>query len=216
MTDPLPPADVPLDVALNQTYAHAFARLLIRPLLGTWVRPNHLTELRMLTGLASCVLLAEGTAGAVAWSGVLWIITCVLDRADGELARVGNLRSESGKVLDFYSDMVLDAAWFLAAGIGLRHGWLGDKAMVLGAVTCVAMLLATWYAEMFERLSPAGTKAWKGVERFHPDDALFLLAPLGWLGWTAPVLIAASICTPVTALVFIARYAALKRRTRSI
>jgi hypothetical protein len=31
------------DVALNQTYAHAFARILVRPLLHTWVRPNHLT-----------------------------------------------------------------------------------------------------------------------------------------------------------------------------
>src|SRR5882757_9519717 len=35
-----PPAD---DVALNQTYAHAFARIFVRPLIGTWVRPNHLT-----------------------------------------------------------------------------------------------------------------------------------------------------------------------------
>jgi phosphatidylglycerophosphate synthase len=42
------------------------------------------------------------------WSGILWVVSCVLDRADGELARMGDLRSESGKVLDFYSDMILD------------------------------------------------------------------------------------------------------------
>jgi archaetidylinositol phosphate synthase len=200
------------DVAQNQTYAHAFARLFVRPLIGTWVRPNHLTALRLVLGLAACALLIPGTKLDTAWSGVLWILTCVLDRADGELARMGDLRSESGKVLDYYSDMILDAAWFLCAGIGLRHGALGGTAIVLGGVTCVAMLLCTWYAEMFERLSGPGVKAWRGVQHFHPDDALFLLPLLTWLGWVGPVLMAASVVTPIIAVVIIARYVALKRR----
>lgn len=203
------------DVAQNQTYAHVFARLIVRALLGTWVRPNHLTALRLVLGLAACALLIPGSKLYTAWSGVLWILTCVLDRADGELARMGDLRSESGKVLDYYSDMILDAAWFLCAGIGLRHGALGDTAIVLGGVTGLAMLLCTWYAEMFERLSGPGIKAWKGVQHFHPDDALFLLPLLTWLGWVGPVLMAASVVTPIIALVMIARYAALKRRLRT-
>lgn len=203
----------PDDVALNQTYAHAFARIFVRPLIGTWVRPNHLTVLRIIVGLAACALLAVGGRTAAAWSGVLWIVTCVLDRADGELARMGDLRSESGKVLDYYSDMILDALWFMAAGLGLRNGRLGDIAVLLGLLTSVSMLLCIWYAEMIERLSGPGVKAWTGVQRFHPDDALFLLAPLTWLGWLAPILIASSICTPIIAIVFVARYAALKRRT---
>ena len=78
--------------------------------------------LRLIVGLAACALLAVGSRTTAAWSGVLWIVTCVLDRADGELARMGDLRSESGKVLDYYSDMILDALWFLGAGLGLRHG----------------------------------------------------------------------------------------------
>ena len=167
----------------------------------------------MLVGLAACALLAMGTPSTAAWSGALWIITCLLDRADGELARLANLRSESGRVLDYYSDMLLDALWFLGAGVGLRHGWLGDIAVPLGLLTSASMLLCIWYAEMFERLSGPGVKAWNGVQRFHPDDALFLLAPLTWLGWLAPILVASSICTPILAFVFVARYTALKRRT---
>jgi archaetidylinositol phosphate synthase len=200
------------DVALNQTYAHAFARIFVRPLIGTWVRPNHLTVLRLIVGLAACALLAVGSRATAAWSGILWIVTCVLDRADGELARLGDLRSESGKVLDYYSDMILDALWFLGAGLGLRHSWLGDIAVPLGLLTSGSMLLCIGYAEMFERLSGPGTKAWAGVRHFHPDDALFLLAPLTWLGWLAPILVAASICTPIIAIVFVARYVVLKRR----
>jgi archaetidylinositol phosphate synthase len=185
----------------------------VRPLLHTKVRPNHLTALRLVVGVAACVLLSVGTKNTAAWSGALWITTCVLDRADGELARLGDMRSESGKILDYYSDMVLDSLWFLGAGIGLRHGWLGASAVPLGLLTCGSILLCIWYAEMFERLSAPGVKAWYGVQRFHPDDALFLLAPLTWLGWVGPVLIASSVCTPIIAIVIVARYVALKRRT---
>lgn len=185
----------------------------MRPLLNTWVRPNHLTALRLVVGLAACALLAVGSKTAAIWSGILWVITCVLDRADGELARVGNMRSESGKMLDYYSDMILDTWWFLCAGISLRHGWLGQSTFALGLIAGASILLCMWYAEMFERLSDPGVKAWEGARRFHPDDALFLLAPLTWLGWVAPVLIASSICTPIIALVLFVRYVALRRRT---
>lgn len=200
------------DVASNQTYAHAFARIFVRPLIGTWVRPNHLTALRLVTGVAACALLIPGTKSAALWSCLLWVITCVLDRADGELARMGDLRSESGKVLDFYSDLILDAAWFLCAGIGLRGGWLGGAAIPLGVLTCVSMLLSIWTSELFDRLSTPDAKAWNGTERFHPDDALFLLAPITWVGWLAPVLIGAAVCTPLVAIVTVVRYVRLKRR----
>jgi phosphatidylglycerophosphate synthase len=203
-----PPMD---DVALNQTYAHAFARIFVRPLLGTWVRPNHLTALRLAIGAAACVLLAMGTRGTAMWSGILWVITCVLDRADGELARMGDLRSESGKVLDFYSDVILDSFWFLGAGMGLRHGWLGDAAVPLGLLTCASMLICMWTVELIERLSGPGAKVSFGVRNFHPDDALFLLAPFTWLGWLAPILIASSICTPILAIIAVARYISLKK-----
>lgn len=204
-----PPMD---DVALNQTYAHAIARAFVRPLLGTWVRPNHLTILRFLVGLFACALLALGTAKALLWAGILWVIACVLDRADGELARIGNLRSESGKLLDYYSDMILDAAFFLGAGIGLGNGRLGEVALPLGVLTCAAMLLTQWSSEMFERLSGPGVKIWYGHRRFHPDDALFLLAPILWFGLLAPALVAASLCVPVVAVVSTWRYFALRRR----
>jgi archaetidylinositol phosphate synthase len=202
------------DVAFYQTYAHAFARIFVRPLIGTWVRPNHLTWLRLLSGLAACALLAVGSRETTVWSGILWVVSCLLDRADGELARMGDLRSESGKVLDFYSDMILDAFWFLGAGVGLRHSALGGYAVLLGILVCGSMLLVMWSSELLERLSAPGVKAFgfKGVKRFHPDDMLFLLAPFAWFGWLAAILVASSVCTPIFAIVITARYFLLKRR----
>lgn len=206
------------DVALNQSYAHLVARALVRPMLGTSIRPNHLTILRMGIGLLAAVLLAVGPGAAWLWSGACWFVACLLDRADGELARLGDLRSESGKVLDYYSDMFLDAGWFLGAGIGLSHhwpgDWLGGWAVPLGVLTCCSMLICSWSSEMFERLSGPGVKVWYGVRRFHPDDALFLLAVFTWAGASilAPILVAASVCTPVIAAAIVWRYVALRRR----
>jgi hypothetical protein len=51
----------PNDAVFYQTYAHSFARIFVRPLIGTWIRPNHLTALRLVSGLAACALLAVGT-----------------------------------------------------------------------------------------------------------------------------------------------------------
>ena len=48
------------------SWTHLMARPLVRPLIGTRVRPNHLTTLRLLTGLAACALLAGGAVANAA------------------------------------------------------------------------------------------------------------------------------------------------------
>jgi phosphatidylglycerophosphate synthase len=206
-------ASPPTDVELNQSYAHLVARAVVRPLLGTWVRPNHITVLRMAIGIAACGLLATGVGVCEVWSGVLWVVTCLLDRADGELARLGDMRSELGRWLDFYSDLVLDSLWFLAMGFGLRHGVLGRAAIPLGVSTCVCMLLCIGMSELYERASEPGVKTFYGLRRFHPDDALFLFALFIWLHVLPLVLVAASVATPLLAAMISWQYLAA-RRTR--
>ncbi len=200
----------PDDVAANQTYAHLVARWFVRPLVGTPVRPNHITLLRIFVGLAAAALLAVGSDRANFVAGCLWIVACVLDRADGELARLADLRSEFGKRLDYYADLILDAAWFLGAGIGLGHGWLGAAGPVLGALCCVSMIGAQWAGELFERASEPGVRVWGGMRRFHPDDGLFLLGIFPWTGLLAPVLIGSSVVLPLVAVATLARYRALR------
>jgi archaetidylinositol phosphate synthase len=205
-------ASRPTDVELNQSYAHLVARLLVRPLLGTWVRPNHITVLRIAIGIAACGLLATGVGICEVWSGVLWVVTCLLDRADGELARLGDMRSDLGRALDFYSDLVLDSLWFLAMGFALRHGTLGRAAIPLGVLTCLSMLVCIGVAELYELESAPGVKTFYGLRRFHPDDALFLFALFIWLHVLPWVLVAASIFTPLIAAVIGVRYLAARRR----
>jgi archaetidylinositol phosphate synthase len=205
------------DVAMNQSYAHLLARWLVRPLLGTWVRPNHITLTRAGVGLVAAALLAVGTPSAWLWSGICWVIACVLDRADGELARMGDLRSAIGQRLDYYSDLTLDSLWFVGLGIGLRHTGLGHVAPMLGLLCGAAMALVQYSGEMYERLSGPGVKVWAGVRRFHPDDALFLFAVFTWAGTIVlvPVLIGTTAVLPVVAAVTTWRYLRLRATNKS-
>jgi archaetidylinositol phosphate synthase len=186
---------------METTWTHLMARPLIRPLLGTAVRPNHLTTLRLLTGMAASIAFIPGTRAGMWWGGGLWLISAFLDRADGELARIGNMMSPGGHRYDYYSDTAVNTLFFVCIGIGLRHSWLGSWAIPLGVLSGLSMLLVSLFSEWLELRSPAGTRAYSGKWGFDPDDALYLMGPLAWLGWLSPVLIGASIGATVMMLI---------------
>ncbi len=39
---------------IYNSWTHRLARRLVRPLVGTWITPNHLTTLRLVTALGAC------------------------------------------------------------------------------------------------------------------------------------------------------------------
>lgn len=177
----------------HDSWTHLLARRAIRPLLGTRVTPNHLTTLRLLTGAAACAAIAPGTAAGAWWGGALWLVSAFLDRADGELARVGNLMSAAGHRYDYYVDNVVNGLFFVAAGFAVQGGMLGAWAIPLGLLGGTSMVLSGWLSEALERQSPPGTKAYAGRGGFDPDDALYLMGPIAWLGWLTPVVVGAAV-----------------------
>ena len=64
------------------------ARVLVRPLVGGPVRPNHISALTLILALAGAALLATGEATQVNWGAGLFILSRFLDHFDGELARL--------------------------------------------------------------------------------------------------------------------------------
>ena len=61
------------------SWTHLIARVLVRPLVGTWVRPNHLTTLRVVTGVVACACFSlPGTSAGMAWGGAFWLISAFL------------------------------------------------------------------------------------------------------------------------------------------
>jgi phosphatidylglycerophosphate synthase len=191
---------------VNNTWSHAAARTLVQPLVGTWVRPNHLTSLRLVTGVLACLLLGTGGARAELWSGLLWLVSAFLDRADGELARIGKMQSRGGHLFDYYTDVALNSAFFLAAGINLYKAGAGNWAIGAGVVACAAMLACCLLAEAYKTEVASGERVWEGGWGLQPDDALYLLPLFVWLHWLAPILAAAAVVTSVIAVILFAKY----------
>jgi phosphatidylglycerophosphate synthase len=181
------------------SWTHRLSRVMVRPLVGGPVTPNHLTTARLVTGLLACGAFATGAATWTLWGGMLWIVSCLLDRADGELARLGGTSSRSGHLYDYYTDVTINGLLFVAIGIGLRDETLiGRWALVLGAVAGVTVAAASVLAERLEDVVEG--KAYAGVLGFDFDDILYLLAPIAWLGWFPYVLIGAALGGPAFAI----------------
>lgn len=186
---------------IGTSWTHLMARRVVRPLLGTWVRPDHLTTLRLLSGMAACACFALGTDAGLWWGGGVWVVSAFLDRADGELARIGDMMSPRGHLYDYHVDNLVNVGFFVAIGVGLRHSWLGSWAMPLGLLSGVSLLVCNIFSEILERRSPPNTRAYAGKWGFDPDDALYLMGPLAWLGWLSPILVGAAVgCTAMMTL----------------
>ena len=173
---------------IGSSWTHRLARPLVRPLVGSGITPNHLTTLRLVTGVLACAALIP-TGGAWLWlAGWLWLASALLDRADGELARIGNMQTPGGHRYDYLVDNLLNPGFFIALGLGLRESEWGGVAVALGLWTGVALYVCGYWSEALERLEGPGSKAYSGVFGFDPDDLLYLLAPCVWLDWRAQLL----------------------------
>src|SRR3954466_763287 len=76
------------DMSQN-TLIHRLVRPAVRAVAAhTSLTPNHVTTLRLATGLAASMMFAQGIYGWVAIiGGCIFLLSMLLDRADGELAR---------------------------------------------------------------------------------------------------------------------------------
>ncbi len=186
---------------VGDSWTHKIARVCILPLVETPVTPNHLTILRLITGLAACGFFSIGTQEWNLWGGVFWLISAFLDRADGELARESGKTSEWGHKFDYFCDVTVTSLFFLAIGIGLRESPLGYWAILMGITAFTGVVVAEILAEIIDQAqNDTGEKAYAGFAGFDFDDVLYLFAPIVWLGWHYPFLIGASVGAPAFAL----------------
>ena len=182
----------------SNAYVRRFARVLLRPLAGTSLAPNHITGLRIATGLAAGAACAIGTAEWNHGAAILWMISAMLDRADGEFARLTRRCSKSGYRLDYYGDVLVNSLIFLAIGINLRSVATEHWSILLGAFTAAAVATASILAEALELR--IGAKTVPSRSGFDLDDVIFVLVPVIWLGLLMPLLVGAAIGGAVACL----------------
>jgi phosphatidylglycerophosphate synthase len=184
----------------HDTWIHRAARIAIRPLLGTSVTPNHLTAARAVTGVVATVMLALATPTTLLAGTALFALSMLLDRADGELARATGKTSAWGHRFDLWTDAVCDTAALLALGIGQRDGAFGHWAVLMGvlAAACAAVIFHR-VLDVDRRMGERNVvlPAFAG---FDPDDAIIFIPIAMLVGLGDPALAAATLITPVAAI----------------
>ncbi|MBV8522775.1 MAG: CDP-alcohol phosphatidyltransferase family protein [Acetobacteraceae bacterium] len=196
------------------SWSHRLVRPFVRPLARTAVTPNQLTCLRAITGVLACLCFAWGSRDGQVWGGVIWLLSALLDRADGELARIANRSSPAGHRYDYAVDMSLNASMFAAVGVGLRHSSLGLWAILLGLVCCVCLFLCLYWSEEIENTLEPGAVVLGGAGGFDPDDLFYLIGPLACAGLLRFVLLAGSIVLVPAAAVIGAWFWRARREVR--
>lgn len=196
-----------------RTYAHAVARWCILPLLKTRVAPNHLTTLRLLTGLAAAGAFAVGDYWWTCWGGALFVLSAVLDRADGELARLSGRISSGGHWYDLSCDMTVNVLSFIGIGFGLAERVPGPWAPLMGLVS--GLSVGAIFIVVF-RLHSGGSHpsvAFRYPNGFDFDDALFAIAVFAWFDALLPLLIAGALGAPAFLIFAIWRYRQVRRKS---
>ena len=173
------------------------ARVLVRPLRHTPLTPNGLTTLGLLASLTAAWLMASGDPRRAALGGALFMVGVLVDHMDGEFARLTGMTSRFGHYYDHVAAGLGYVSLFSGLGIGLRSSWLGAWAPVAGALAAgsiaVVFLVRVFLEETAGR-SMVAQENWRG---FEPEDALYLVGPVSWLGLLAPFLLAAAVGAPI-------------------
>ena len=198
----------------HDTWLHRIVRLGVRPLVGTAVTPNQITTLRIAAGLGAAGALAVGEGAWPAVGAGVFVASMLLDRADGELARLSGKTSPLGHKYDLVSDALCNSIVFVGLGVGLMATAFGAWAALLGLVAGVAVASLLWLVIRIESLEGERAAELGGLAGFDPDDAM-LAVPLGvWLGLREELLIAAAIGAPLFALGMFVKFRVALRRAR--
>ncbi|HWF98290.1 MAG TPA: CDP-alcohol phosphatidyltransferase family protein [Steroidobacteraceae bacterium] len=195
------------------------ARWLVTPLARSRVTPNHLTTIRLATGLAGAVAFTSGTYGWCNVAALLVILSNFLDHTDGELARLSGKMSRIGHVYDLASDAAVTVLLFVAMGVGIGTASdtpLGVSPPAMGAVAGAAVALIFYLRMRIEEMAGKVATRQPSLSGFEAEDILYLLPLVTLLNGVMPFLVAASIGAPVFAAWVVIDHRRVARRSKSM
>lgn len=174
-------------------YDQRLARVLVRPLAVTAVRPNHLSIFSLGLGIAAALLFAGGDGALIHWAAGLSVLAVFSDHLDGELARMTGRTSALGHTLDYiigaanYTVLFIGIGWGLGGGlaeafggpgIGLERHWYYALGFAAGLSNPLIMSLRMTMDRRFGAASVEHPT--KGG--FELEDFIYLIGPITWAG----------------------------------
>lgn len=182
----------------HDTVIHRLVRPAVRAVRPLGVTPDQLTLARLVTGVGAAAMFAQGPGAWTDTGAGVFLVSALLDRADGELARQTGRFSAGGHRLDLWADALSTMAVFLGLGWGLL-AMLGWIAPVLGALAGLSIAAVFRVANGEGGSPPPSFASPRRAVVIDPDDAMILLPVLIWLDLAAPALVLAATLTPLVA-----------------
>ncbi len=187
----------------HNTWIHRIARAaVVRPLRNTPVTPNHLTTLRLAAGIGAAAALAVGVERWAHIGAGLFVVSMVLDRADGDLARLTGRTSPGGHTYDLIADAASNTLILVGLGVGLRDSDYGVWALPMGVLAGAAIAVILWLVMRIEEVEGSRAAELPSFAGFDPDDAMLAVPIAVWLGASELLLAAAAIGAPAFAVFF--------------
>lgn len=147
------------------------ARWLVTPLRDTRIVPNHLTTVRLISGLVGVWLLAAGSFNSGA---AMVTLSNFLDHTDGELARMTGKGSRFGHLYDIYSDALITCGMFVGLGLGVA-ATSGDRmAIALGLIAGIAVATIFQLRFLMEERHGKAATTQATFAGFEVEDVLYL------------------------------------------
>ena len=190
---------------------HKFVRIGVKPLTKTAITPNQITTLRLISGLGAALLFSIGQEGYTIVGSGIFILSLLLDRADGILARLTGKTSKYGHKYDLIADTISNAMSFVGIGAGLRHGQLEDLAIILGFVAGLSVATVFFLVIRIEALQGDRSAEIKSTAGFDPDDGMLIVPVALLLGFGNELIISAAIGAPIFGIFFFMKFRYLLR-----
>ena len=190
----------------HNTWLHFVVRYsVVKPLAKTSISPNQLTTLRVITGVTAFVCMAIGPQWQ-ALGGGFFVLSVLLDRVDGDLARLTKSTSYFGHRYDMISDAVCNSLVLLGLGVGLRDGDFGAWAALMGMLAGASVASILWMVMKMEEASGERTAELPNYFGFDADDAVLLIPIFVWLGFAEGLLATACIIAPLVTVLYFLMY----------
>lgn len=186
----------------HNTWIHRIVAVGVRPLVHSPIRPNHITAARLATGIAAALMFAWGTYDADWGGAVMFVLSLLLDRADGALARLQGSMSPGGHIFDLIADAMVNGLTFFGLGIGARYLGLGDWTVLIGLEAACAVLAMLWMVARIETRAGPSAVGLGSVAGFDADDAMLAIPLVVVLGGKLWLILVAAVGASLFALAF--------------
>jgi phosphatidylglycerophosphate synthase len=172
------------DTGVDDYLHRRLSRRLTRVLVRTPATPNQVSLLSLGIGLGAVWAFWHATPLSAAVGVVVYLIACVVDHSDGELARLTFQESRLGAHLDWAIDTVIHSG--LVLGMAVSAG-PGAAAIIIGLVGSVGVALSALFARYLPREIAVGETVGGALKHMGNRDLFYLLL-LGFvlLRWMAP------------------------------